>query len=107
MTGAPAVPEGRIVLVRHGKTEWSESGQHTGTTDIPLTPQGEADAATLSDRLARYDVTTHQTSTAKARMRTSRRNGLIEQAYAAGGWPPIGAGRAAGCRVRPSGLMWG
>ncbi|WP_353950105.1 histidine phosphatase family protein [Knoellia sp. S7-12] len=55
MTGAPAVPEGRIVLVRHGKTEWSESGQHTGTTDIPLTPQGEGDAATLSQRLADYD----------------------------------------------------
>ena len=55
MTGAPAVPEGRIVLVRHGKTEWSESGQHTGTTDIPLTAQGEEDAATLSQRLADYD----------------------------------------------------
>ncbi|WP_404382815.1 histidine phosphatase family protein [Knoellia locipacati] len=56
MTGAPAVPDGRIVLVRHGKTEWSESGQHTGTTDIPLTEQGEADAATLAQRLSGYDV---------------------------------------------------
>ena len=56
MTGAPAVPHGRIVLVRHGKTEWSESGQHTGTTDIPLTEQGEADAATLAERLSGYDV---------------------------------------------------
>lgn len=56
MTGAPAVPQGRIVLVRHGKTEWSESGQHTGTTDIPLTEQGEADAATLAERLSGYDV---------------------------------------------------
>lgn len=55
MTGAPTVPAGRIVLVRHGKTEWSESGQHTGTTDIPLTGQGEADAATLADRLSAYD----------------------------------------------------
>lgn len=55
MTGAPVVPEGRIVLVRHGKTEWSESGQHTGTTDIPLTEQGEADAATLADRLSGFD----------------------------------------------------
>ncbi|MFW5469618.1 histidine phosphatase family protein [Knoellia sp. CPCC 206435] len=55
MTGAPAVPEGRIVLVRHGKTEWSESGQHTGTTDIVLTEQGEADAATLGARLSGFD----------------------------------------------------
>lgn len=55
MTGAPVVPEGRIVLVRHGKTEWSESGQHTGTTDIPLTQQGEADASTLAERLADFD----------------------------------------------------
>lgn len=55
MTGAPAVPEGRIVLVRHGKTEWSESGQHTGTTDIVLTEQGEADAATLGERLSGFD----------------------------------------------------
>ncbi|WP_040884121.1 histidine phosphatase family protein [Janibacter sp. HTCC2649] len=55
MTGAPAVPEGRIVLVRHGKTEWSESGQHTGTTDIPLTAAGEADASTLAERLSGFD----------------------------------------------------
>lgn len=55
MTGAPAVPDGRIVLVRHGKTEWSESGQHTGTTDIALTEQGEADAATLPQRLSPFD----------------------------------------------------
>jgi probable phosphoglycerate mutase len=55
MTGAPAVLEGRIVLVRHGKTEWSESGQHTGTTDLPLTEQGEADAETLAERLSGFD----------------------------------------------------
>lgn len=55
MTGAPVVPEGRIVLVRHGKTEWSESGQHTGTTDIPLTEHGEAEASTLADRLSGFD----------------------------------------------------
>lgn len=31
----------RIFLVRHGETEWSRSGLHTSTTDVPLSPEGE------------------------------------------------------------------
>ncbi len=38
----------RVYLVRHGETEWSRSGQHTGRSDIPLTPRGEAEARTLA-----------------------------------------------------------
>ena len=41
-----------VVLVRHGQTEWSRDGKHTGRTDIPLTPDGERDAAALRERLA-------------------------------------------------------
>jgi broad specificity phosphatase PhoE len=42
----------RIVLARHGETEWSASGKHTSTSDIPLTDKGRAAARALRDRLA-------------------------------------------------------
>ncbi|MBB2754266.1 UNVERIFIED_ORG: putative phosphoglycerate mutase [Rhizobium aethiopicum] len=45
-----AFPE--IYLVRHGETEWSLSGRHTGRSDIPLTGNGEAAARKLAERLA-------------------------------------------------------
>ena len=41
-----------IVLVRHGDTPWSISGQHTGRTDVPLNAEGRTQAAALGSRLA-------------------------------------------------------
>ncbi len=52
MTDAPA--KHRVVVVRHGETEWSRSGQHTGRTDIPLTAGGRQEARALAPLLAPY-----------------------------------------------------
>jgi broad specificity phosphatase PhoE len=41
----------RLYLIRHGETEWSVSGQHTGCTDVPLTERGENEARELGQRL--------------------------------------------------------
>jgi len=43
----------KIYLARHGQTAWSLSGQHTGRSDIPLTPAGEQNARLLGKRLAK------------------------------------------------------
>jgi broad specificity phosphatase PhoE len=42
----------RVVLVRHGQTDWAEAMRHTGRTDVPLNARGRQTAASLRARLA-------------------------------------------------------
>lgn len=67
----------RLVLVRHGETEWSLDGRHTGRTDIPLTQEGEKRARFLSQRLHRLGVQ-------PLRVLSSPRQRAIETARLAG-----------------------
>jgi len=48
-------PALQIYLMRHGETAWSLSGQHTGRTDLPLTPHGQAMARQLAPMLNSID----------------------------------------------------
>ena len=71
---------GELILLRHGQTEWSVSGRHTGRTDVPLTEQGMSDAAALAPVLARRFVGTRPaavfTSPAQRAVRTAELAGL-------------------------------
>ena len=51
LPGDDATKQGHLVLLRHGQTVWSVSGQHTGRTDIPLTPTGQDQARQDGARL--------------------------------------------------------
>ena len=48
---APAAPEVRLLLVRHGQTSWNAAGRYQGQSDPPLSPEGEAEAAALAGTL--------------------------------------------------------
>jgi probable phosphoglycerate mutase len=74
-TGAP-----RMVLVRHGETAWSASGQHTGRTDIPLEPAGQAEAKALAPVLAGHDFAQVLTSPLRRASATAALAGFAERA---------------------------
>lgn len=62
---------GEVVLVRHGETEWSRTGQHTGNTDIPLTRTGEEQALALRPLLRRRTFSLVLTSPLQRAARTA------------------------------------
>ncbi len=67
---------GDLILLRHGETEWSKAGKHTGRTDVPLTPAGEKAAAALAPLLARRDIVAVFSSPAQRAIRTADLAGL-------------------------------
>jgi broad specificity phosphatase PhoE len=67
---------GEVWLVRHGATEWSESGRHTSVTDLPLLKPGERAAAALAPRLAGHDFALVLTSPRARARRTAELAGF-------------------------------
>jgi broad specificity phosphatase PhoE len=67
---------GDLILLRHGETEWSLSGRHTGRTDIPLTAHGEAAATALAPVLARHHIAAVFSSPARRAVTTAALAGL-------------------------------
>jgi probable phosphoglycerate mutase len=69
---------GEVVVVRHGATEWSENGRHTGVTDLPLLPQGEADGRRLRSVLADRHITHAFVSPLRRARETAELAGLTD-----------------------------
>jgi probable phosphoglycerate mutase len=65
-----------LYLVRHGATEWSESGRHTSHSDIPLLPEGEAEAEDLAGYFADQEFALVLTSPMQRARRTAELAGF-------------------------------
>ncbi len=77
-----SAPLPQVILVRHGETPWTISGQHTGRTDIPLTERGERAAQALRARLNGMSFTKVLTSPLQRARRTGELAGFAECAQA-------------------------
>lgn len=65
-----------MVLLRHGATEWSTAGKHTGRTDVPLTPDGEDQARALAPLVKEVPFDLVLVSPAQRARRTAELAGL-------------------------------
>lgn len=61
----------KVLLVRHGQTEWSASGRHTSRTDLPMTPDGEEQARGLRARLVDTEISHVLASPRRRALRTA------------------------------------
>jgi broad specificity phosphatase PhoE len=69
-----------VVLVRHGETEWSRDGKHTGRTDVPLTARGRQQAKAVGEALRRREFALVLTSPLSRALETCRLAGFGDRA---------------------------
>jgi broad specificity phosphatase PhoE len=67
---------GELIILRHGETEWSRTGRHTGRTDVALTARGEEQARALAPAVAGLEPVRVVTSPAGRARRTAELAGL-------------------------------
>lgn len=70
----------QAILMRHGQTEWSASGRHTGNTDIPLTREGEREAEAMVPHISGHQYDLILTSPLMRASDTAARVGLRDHA---------------------------
>ena len=69
----------QLWLLRHGATEWALNGRHTGSTDLPLLPEGEAEARALGPVLSQQTLAAVFSSPLQRAQRTCELAGLGDQ----------------------------
>lgn len=103
----------QIWLIRHGETEWSRDGRHTGRTDIPLTEAGAATAARLAPAVSRLEPGLVLSSPLTRARTTAKLAGLIPDdtdsdllEWDYGGWEGLTTSQIREQQHDPNWLIW-